>query len=245
MFRRILIGGLDSHLRFADILLADALTSYAKVLGDAALVVGMYFTGYGATHPHPNRAVGGPFLLPCVIALPYLCRLRQCLIEYLRAADKGLPVAERRPYLYNAAKYASAFPVIILGALQRGGGSGYWSPKTLANAWYLAVLVNSLYSFYWDVTVDWDLSLLSSRRSSPNGEYPYGLRRKRHYMSNQLYYVAVAIDLVLRFTWSIKLSPHLDFIGDMEGGLFMLELLLDSEKHPDPPPKHLEELQHK
>ena len=46
-------------------------------------------------------------------SLPYLVRLRQCLIEYLSSSRHN-----RRP-LFNALKYASSFPVIFLSAAQR------------------------------------------------------------------------------------------------------------------------------
>ena len=46
-------------------------------------------------------------------SLPYLIRLRQCLIEYNSPTNSS-----RRP-LFNAIKYASSFPVIYLSAAQR------------------------------------------------------------------------------------------------------------------------------
>lgn len=33
------------------------------------------------------------------------------------------------------------------------------------------------------------------------------------------------MDLMLRCTWSFKLSPHLDHFNDLEGGIFLMELL--------------------
>lgn len=45
--------------------------------------------------------------------MPYLVRLRQCVIEY------GLPSNESRRPLFNALKYATSFPVIFLSAAQR------------------------------------------------------------------------------------------------------------------------------
>jgi NADH:ubiquinone oxidoreductase subunit 3 (subunit A) len=229
MFRRVFTGGLDSDLRFADVLLADVITSYAKVLGDAAMVVCMFWSGYGSTHPMPDRSCGGVLLVPAVIAIPYLCRLRQCVTEYFRASAAGLGPKERRNHLMNACKYASAFPVIIIGALQRGNfltteeGDLLVTQEELTKGWYLAVLANTLFAFYWDVTRDWELSLLTSTRSSDG--HPWGLRKNRHYGATELYYIAVGLDLLLRFAWSVKLSPHLDFLNEMEGGIFMLELL--------------------
>ena len=43
--------------------------------------------------------------------------------------------------------------------------------------------------------------------------------------NEELYYAAIAIDFLLRCTWSFKLSPHLNHFNDLEGGIFMLELL--------------------
>lgn len=35
----------------------------------------------------------------------------------------------------------------------------------------------------------------------------------------------VGVDLLLRFAWALKLSPHLEHFYDIEGGIFLLELL--------------------
>ena len=88
---------------------------------------------------------------------------------------------------------------------------------------FLAVTVNSLYSFYWDVAKDWDLTLLSAARSDAN--HPYGLRRLRVFELSELYYGVIAIDLLLRCTWSLKLSVHLEHFNDFEGGIFILEIM--------------------
>ena len=83
-------------------------------------------------------------------------------------------------------------------------------------------MINSFYSFYWDVAKDWDLTLLSSARNDM--QHPYGLRRVRVFEMPKLYYIVIAIDLVLRCTWSLKLSVHLEHFNDFEGSIFLLEL---------------------
>ena len=40
-----------------------------------------------------------------------------------------------------------------------------------------------------------------------------------------MYYTAIVLDFILRMTWSLKLSPHLDHWNDLEGGIFGLEVL--------------------
>lgn len=72
---------------------------------------------------------------------------------------------------------------------------------------------------------DWDLSLFSSKHEREDPEHPYGLRRHRYFHNPNIYYSVIAMDLLLRCTWSLKLSPHLDHFNDLEGGIFMMELL--------------------
>jgi hypothetical protein len=40
-----------------------------------------------------------------------------------------------------------------------------------------------------------------------------------------MYYGVIAIDLVLRFTWLSRLSPHLDKVNNFESGIFLLLFL--------------------
>lgn len=129
----------------------------------------------------------------------------------------------------------------------------------------LAAAVNSLYSFWWDVTNDWGLDLLKlperslrinapprplvlsalhSRPSSPptapsNGStldslrpitnthantHPFGLRSTLLYPL-PFYPLIIFLNLILRLTWSIKLSSHLHSHSS-EGSLviFWLEM---------------------
>lgn len=234
--RRVSIGGIATAKdgKFGDILLADVLTSYAKVLGDLFVSLCMFFSSGGSATQKPDRNCGGEFIVPIIIAIPSLIRLRQCLIEYGRVRDEyqrlgpSLAAGWGGQHLANAAKYASAFPVIILSALQRSlsydQASVGMSATSVYRLWLLAVMVNSLYSFYWDVAKDWDLTLFSASRERTALDHPWGLRRRMCFQTS-LYYIAIIIDLVLRCTWSLKLSPHLDHFNDLEGGIFVMEFL--------------------
>lgn len=261
--KRISLGGLAQPAdgKFGDILLADVLTSYSKVLGDLFIALCMMFTREHST-ARPNRSCGGAVVVPFLISVPFLIRLRQCLIEYVRVR-RGLATGELDmrhsgwggQHLANALKYSSAFPVTILSALQRAGSSNWGMSETgLFRLWLLAVFANSFYSFYWDVAKDWDLTLFENASESvkawwgerkakgwmnghANGSpsahqalltsdaYPYGLRRHRYIHAPSVYYVVIGVDLMLRCTWSLKLSPHLDHLNDLEGGIFVMQLL--------------------
>ena len=121
--KRVSIGGIAEaeNGKFGDILLADVLTSYAKVLGDL-FVSGCMFISFGSSSTDkPDRSCGGAYMVPIVISIPSMIRLRQCLIEYSRVRKN--PTASSGwggQHLANALKYSTAFPVIVLSALQRG-----------------------------------------------------------------------------------------------------------------------------
>lgn len=121
------------------------------------------------------------------------------------------------------------------------------------------MVINSCYSFWWDVTHDWGFELLQAAQASPrqpprplilpslqarnsSGEgrpsslhrrssssphpespyplhtshssqaYPWGLRPVLLFPL-PLYPMAIFLNLLLRFTWSIKLSAHLHMSG--------------------------------
>ncbi|TLD22931.1 hypothetical protein PspLS_07525 [Pyricularia sp. CBS 133598] len=235
--RRVSLGGIAEaqNGKFGDILLADVLTSYAKVLADLYICACMFLTSEGSATARPDRGCGGAVVVPLILALPSAIRLRQCLIEYsrVRSAPYKESVGWGGQHLANAAKYSTAFPVIILTAMQRSGGSndgggekdGTVNPG-VNRAWLAAVVVQSLYTFYWDVAKDWDLTLFSGARDRNAPDQPWGLRRRMYMQPAPLvYYCVVALDFALRCTWVVKLSPGLDRLSGWEGSLFVLQLL--------------------
>lgn len=128
ILKRVSIGGIAEAQdgKFGDILLADVLTSYAKVLGDLFVSGCMFFSSRYSSTDNPDRGCGGAYMVPLIISIPSLIRLRQCLIEYSRVRRANQKSGGSGAsgwggqHLANALKYSSAFPVIILSALQRG-----------------------------------------------------------------------------------------------------------------------------
>lgn len=228
--RRVGIGGLAESQdgKFGDILLADVLTSYAKVLADIFVIICMFLRPGGSSTARPDRSCGRVVLVPLLLAVPSLIRFRQCILEYLRVrrSPHRESVGWGGRHLANALKYLTALPVVITSSLLRRspqGGAG----SSLKRIWLISVLVNSLYSFYWDVEQDWGLTLFSSRRQRDHSLEPHawGLRPRLILGPPALYYSAIVLDLMLRCTWLVGLSPHLYKINDFEGGIFLLELL--------------------
>ncbi|KAL4921621.1 EXS family-domain-containing protein [Aspergillus aurantiobrunneus] len=226
--RRISIGGLAEVQdgKFGDILLADVLTSYAKVVGDLVVTFCMFFSSETSSTSKPDRHCGSDYTIPVIIAIPSLIRLRQCLIEFARVRRTGLKQGNNGwQHLANALKYATAFPVIVLAAILRNYSPLLFyeiSEMTLSRLLYLCSFINSSYTFYWDVTKDWDLTLFSEARN--DNEYPYGLRRYRHFSDIQ-YYTAIAVDFVIRFSWVSRFLPGFFWLSETEFGLFLLMFL--------------------
>ncbi|TCD62925.1 hypothetical protein EIP91_006223 [Steccherinum ochraceum] len=267
---RCLFAPSGQPVHFSDVVLADVFTSYAKVIGDIWLSLCMLLP-HGSLLVQPRYAGWTRWILPTLMSLPSAVRFRQCIIDY-RVPGNRL----RRP-LYNAIKYASAFPVIYLSAAQRLVPSdvpptldlqGSWlQTHPLFRLWLFAAAVNSLYSFWWDVTHDWGFDLLSFRgqsglasknvmRSPPRRL----LLAKKHSLSDDIedisneelntprspiyheprrhafglrptllfplpvYPFAILVDLVLRLTWSVKLSSHLHLKTEGDLLIFWIEM---------------------
>ena len=141
--RRVSIGRIAEAQdgKFGDILLADVLTSYAKVLGDLFVSACMFVSFGSSSTAKPDRSCGGQYMVPLIISIPSIIRLRQCLIEYLRVRNntqKSGSGGWGGQHLANALKYSSAFPVIILSALQRGYDPNKigMSEQSLFRLWY-------------------------------------------------------------------------------------------------------------
>lgn len=314
--KRILLPPSDAPIFFCDVILADILTSFAKVLGDlwistCQIVNGGITQGRVRQHGSANYITLAmvwyvplspslPYnvedeLIPLTHSLPYMVRFRQCLLE---AHQSGW--SNPRPFA-NSLKYFSAFPVILLSAAQKNvmadiatakgvtpqeiaeSGERWFGEHPMFRLWLLAVIVNTVFSFYWDIEMDWGLRLcevdtwfgksepnspaLGRRRGSdltligrmrklwrrgglishqrspcptpsphfvssttlspPNasGFFAFGLRPILFLPDPLVYHLFAIIDLVLRFTWSLKLSSHLHTISEIESGVFMMEAL--------------------
>ncbi|KAJ1964376.1 protein-ER retention protein [Dipsacomyces acuminosporus] len=139
---RIVRPSLTSPVYLSDVVMADILTSCARMLADMCLVVcqfGVVLWSAAAGSGITAGAAGNdsdidvladtvrtkqmgamctdPGIIGAVlVASPYAFRLRQCINEYLRApAGSG----DAKRHFANAVKYASAFPVICLSATQK------------------------------------------------------------------------------------------------------------------------------
>lgn len=186
-------------ISFADFFLADILTSMSKVLSDLERSVCRMVHRQVATIAwfEADSVCGSHSVaIPVVLVLPYIFRLFQCLRQYKDSGEKTT--------LFNALKYSTAIPVIFLSALKYHVFPDRWT-NIYRPLWLLSSVLNSLYSFYWDITRDWDLSGFTRifKFSKPH------LFSHLLYGRTWVYLWVIGSNLVLRCTWTYKLSAHL------------------------------------
>ncbi|XP_058737271.1 uncharacterized protein LOC131609589 isoform X2 [Vicia villosa] len=201
-------------ISFPDFFLADIFTSMAKVFSDLERSVCRMVNKQVATIAwlEADSVCGSHSIaIPIVLVLPYLWRLLQCLRQYKDTKEKNC--------LLNALKYSTAVPVIFLSALKYHVLPEKWT-TLYRPLWLLSSVINSLYSFYWDITRDWDLSGFSRIFKFTKPSLVSNLFYGRHWV----YFWVIGSNLVLRGSWTYKLSAHLRHNYLTVFGITLLEM---------------------
>ncbi|KAH6570299.1 hypothetical protein BASA60_007788 [Batrachochytrium salamandrivorans] len=153
---------------------------------------------------------------PMLIALPFLFRLRQCISEYMLTKD----LQHKRRHMANAIKYLTSMPVIFsafqINRLRVLSHSDLgMDPETYSFQFNSAVGIMGTF-FYHQLSILSLLGLGSAHRdklASDDPAYsrsyqraPFMLRRIRHFRYLAPYYLAIAVNCVLRLSWVAKVS---------------------------------------
>ncbi len=147
-------------------------------------------------------------VIPLVCLFPLWTRFNQCLRRYY---DTG----KRTPNLLNAAKYALSQTVTLFGAFHplylmyiRNKEEDEYDDDTLvveeSNSklslfemfWMGIFIASSLYSYFWDVRMDWGLGRINNRLLGTRLMFPKA----------QVYYVVMVVDLFLRYGTKIFIA---------------------------------------
>lgn len=183
-------------VRFGDFWFADQLNSIVVILLDLEFMLCFYSYVWPLDRNEDGKVCNKNTYIvrPVISCLPAFWRLMQCLRCYY---DTG-----RYPHLINAGKYFTTFPVVILFALYAADRESLTEglleelrSNAYLAAWALSSFIHAVYTFVWDIYMDW--GLFQSRDL---------LRPKLGYSCKSLYYLAIVEDLILRFAWSLKLS---------------------------------------
>ncbi|CAG8435090.1 2931_t:CDS:10 [Ambispora gerdemannii] len=125
----------------------------------------------------------GKFLL--LATLPPFWRLLQCLKRFLDT-EKKYPL-----HLANAGKYMSSILVIIFASLHRS----FVEQPSWGVILIISQCINSLYTFSWDVMMDWSLFQPSDN---------IFLRDELGFSQKSVYYFAIVSNFILRFSWTMN-----------------------------------------
>ena len=194
---RILIAPFHT-VYFGDFWFADQLNSLVGILLDMQYYV--CYMSIDTWRDPPNKSVctsSKNGIRPIISALPALWRFMQCLRYFYD---------ERKvKHLINAVKYSTTFPVIVFATL-----FSVQVPKTftleslelhqvgwIILLWGVFSVVHALYTFIWDVYCDWGLLQI---------QHGTLLRPKRLYSWKSFYCIAIVMDFILRFAWTMKLT---------------------------------------
>ncbi|XP_015124849.1 xenotropic and polytropic retrovirus receptor 1 homolog [Diachasma alloeum] len=181
-----------AYVNFADFWLADQLNSLVTPLMDFHFLICFYLTTGDWLNAGETSQCGSGSLIvrPIVNCIPAWIRFAQCVRRYRDSK-------EAFPHLVNAGKYATTFLVVITATLRLYHDDEYrknhWESPWLW-LWVVSCLINSIYSYTWDIKMDWGLL------DSNAGENKF-LREEVVYSSAGFYYFAIIEDFLLRFIW--------------------------------------------
>ena len=193
---------------------ADVLTSFTKVIGDSIysfiwIVTGSFLTtdnNIDAGNELPMSKHTIEIIVNVVVIYVLWIRTSQCLRNIY---DTG----HTNPHMYNAGKYGSSIAVVLYGMFRPVDG------------WYIFLIIfASLYKWWWDVVMDWGLSLLVVPYNEDNDRFKHPLlREKLIYRHAIRYYIVIFADLILRFVWVLSLVPSSTLVSAF-GPLFSIYL---------------------
>jgi len=166
------------RVAFRDFFMADQLCSLAIVLFDLEYTICFFL--YDAWSGSDHCTAINPIVKPILSALPYLWRINQ---QFRRFRDQ-----KDYRHLINAGKYSCGLPVILFSSL-----FGLYDQRFLG-PWIVAAIINTFYSYLWDIIMDWSLNFRDLR---PVRLFP-----------RWTYYTAIVADFILRGAWTLTISPQ-------------------------------------
>ena len=206
-------------IRFRDNLVADVACSMVRCLVDGVTTARFFFSGeYEKRKPSLAEDLGATS--PVITAIPYWIRLQQCVRRFYDAKQGS---RERIEHVVNAGKYTVSLISIGLASVGRYGSDidgSFWSDPGRV-AWISCLFIGAVYSYVWDVVMDWGLVEVTKREGANGGEWqwwfplvPVKVRwkttRDRVFRSTWFYAWAMGSNLVGRFAWAVTITPHMN-----------------------------------
>lgn len=198
---------LSLTIRFSDFFLMDQLTSLQRVFYDVNYSLCLFFSGSF------TFTAGEKITMNCreyqkvsnwvIAVIPFSVRAFQCFLRYRETRAFF-------PHVVNALKYISAdvFSLTAMAYL-------YFPGKTSLVIYIVCACISTIYSFAWDIMVDWGLL----QRNSANF-----LLREKILLPVGVYWGAMVANLLLRVTWLASISPIVLGVDVLNNGFVVLLL---------------------
>lgn len=176
-------------VRFADFWLADQMNSMVMAIRDFEFLVCFY--AFELSHADTEDCVctdpkvNFDYFRVIVALLPAWFRFAQCWRRYY-------DTRKFFPHLVNAGKYFSSIMVTVLSTLATLLEAKNDFTQPLHIAWVVCWFVSTLYSLTWDLRMDWGLF-------AKNAGENFLLREQIVYPHKVYYYLAILMDVILRF----------------------------------------------
>ena len=202
------LGAPFYDVTFRDGFIGDIFTSMVRPMQDLAFTTFYLFCGlqgwwvYRKDDQHKTSTLEEDDILQPVehswllhtIILP-ACMLSPLWWRFCQTLRQCYDTRKRWPYLGNAFKYFLAAQVVILGVFFEPKKDEYFF------IWVILYVSATLYQIIWDIFMDWEIFVWAK-----DGSY-FELREKRLYPWKSMYYIILAMNIILRFGWILNFIP--------------------------------------
>ncbi|KAI3389955.1 hypothetical protein SNEBB_008008 [Seison nebaliae] len=180
-------------VKFADFWLADQMNSLVSVFVDFQFFVCFYsieVSWLSSSSSSTGKCSGIVYGIKSIFqCLPAWFRFAQCLRRYY-------DTKQAFPHLVNAGKYSTTFLVILMSSIltETSKDSDHSRRNAALYLLIIARIVSSIYTYTWDVKMDWGLLDTNQKDNT-------FLREQIVYEYKSYYYISIVGDLILRFSW--------------------------------------------
>ncbi|CAN6614750.1 hypothetical protein TRVA0_006S00386 [Trichomonascus vanleenenianus] len=182
---RLLLSGLYP-VEFKDFFMGDIFCSLNYSLSNASFFFCLYATDWINVYP------GSPTTSRCSSSKSRLLGFLNCLPgiwRFLQCIRRFLDTGDWFPHLANAAKYSCLilyYMFLSLLRIDRGEST------PIRAMFILFASLNSVYSSFWDIIMDWSLGQTDTENTLLRDELAY---------PKVYYYIMMVLDPIMRFSW--------------------------------------------
>ncbi|KAF9926115.1 Xenotropic and polytropic retrovirus receptor 1 [Linnemannia zychae] len=196
-------------VEFRDFFMADEMNSLVYSIEQFEFAICAYIQQWSDLGI--KCATSHMWVTPFVTALPAWLRFMQCLRRYH-------DTFEWFPHLLNAGKYTcSLIQIFVYFSFRHYGGN------SLKAAYIMVSIIASIYTFAWDVHMDWGLFQFGKHGGAAFGN-PL-LRSELVYSRKWVYYLAIVLDFMGRFSWIMRFVPMSVDVMILSFSLALVEVL--------------------